>query len=256
MTDLSSFQEFATKLAEQAIATFQINRWQFGIDIKSDGSPVTDIDRLVERTIRDEIEKAYPDHNIIGEEYGNKNGSSNLTWIIDPIDGTRQFAAGLPNFGILIALCVDDAPKLGIICQPEIGDIYLGIETVGCWRNQEKIFSDKEQKIESVIVAISDPDAYPQKLYDTLDNIRAQSRWNVYDGGCMSFAALASGKIGAAICGPNLDNFDICALVPIVKSSGGVITDWQGAPLNLHSKGAIVASGNPELHSLLLSTLA
>lgn len=255
MNDLSSFRDFATMLANKAIVVFQNNRRQFDIAIKSDGSPVTDIDKLVERTIRDEIEKAYPDHNIIGEEFGTKTGKSELTWIIDPIDGTRQFAAGLPNFGILIALCVGDNPELGIICQPEIGDIYLGIENVGCWRNQEKIFSDKEENLENVIVAISDPDAYPKELYKLLDKIRANSRWNVYDGGCLSFAALASGNIGAAICGPNLDNFDICALVPIVKSAGGNITDWQGAPLDLHSQGAILASSNKRLHRNLITLL-
>ncbi len=252
---LAEFRSFATELAQIAIASAKTAKADLTIEIKEDGSPVTNVDKAVERAIRAHIQAVYPDHGILGEEFGSHNRDADLMWVIDPIDGTRQFAAGLPNYGILIALCSAGIPKIGVICHPDTKDIYLGLQGQGCWLNDAPIRVADLTAVDRCIVGLSDPDAFDAATLPGMERLRAASMWNVFDGGCMSFAALAAGRIGVSICGPNLDNFDICALVPVVEGAGGVITDWQGKPLTFASKGEIVASATPALHQQALALL-
>lgn len=246
---------FAFHLAQVAIDIAKTQAERLDLEVKSDGSPVSNVDKAVERAIRDRIEAQFPNDGILGEEFEGTNPDANRTWVIDPIDGTRQFVAGLPNYGILIALCDGGVPKLGIICQPDTGDIFLGITGAGAWKNGEPISVSDPGGLDKTICAISDPDAFDEATRPGMDRVRAQSLWNVFDGGCLSFGALAQGRLGVSLCGPNLDNFDICALVPVVVGAGGLITDWQGRPLTMASKGAIVASASPDLHKTVLALL-
>ncbi|GJL81808.1 MAG: histidinol-phosphatase [marine bacterium B5-7] len=223
--------------------------------IKEDGSPVTSVDLAVELSIRSQLEKAFPDHGICGEECDPHNPDAQWVWLIDPIDGTRQFAAGLPNYGILLTLCEDITPRLGVICQPILGDIYLGISGEGAWLNEVPIRTAITENIGDAIVCYSDPDAFDESTRPGFESLRPLSRWNVYDGGCLSFASLAAGQIGVSVCGPNLDNYDFCALVPVVEGAGGMITNWNGRPLDRESKGPIIASCSSTLHARVLEIL-
>ncbi len=229
---------------------------RFRVETKADGSPVTSVDLAVERVIRSRLEKAYPDHGILGEEYGHDRPGTDWTWLIDPIDGTRQFAAGLPNYGILLALCEGRTPRLGVICQPVLADVYIGISGEGAWRNGTPIRVAETSLLAESIVCFSDPDAFDAATRPGLERMRVKSRWNVYDGGCLSFAALASGRLAVSVYGPNLDSYDFCPLVPVVEGAGGVITDWHGASLSRDSVGAVVASCSASLHSRVLACLA
>jgi histidinol phosphatase-like enzyme (inositol monophosphatase family) len=229
---------------------------RINIEIKGDGSPVTCVDLAVECVIRSRLEKAYPDHGIVGEEYGSSNPDAQWTWLIDPIDGTRQFAAGLPNYGILIALCEGVRPRVGVICQPILGDVYLGISGEGAWRNGTPIRVAATEELCDAIICFSDPDAFDERTRPGLEALRTTSRWNVYDGGCLSFATLASGYVGVSIYGPNLDSYDFCALVPVVEEAGGIISDWYGEPLNRECKSPILASCSRAIHESALETLA
>ena len=251
----SAFRDFASLLGEVAVSTARSERILTDIEIKPDGSPVSNVDRAVERAVRDRITAQFSDHGILGEEFGRTNPDADLTWVIDPIDGTRQFVAGLPNYGILIALCHGTIPMLGIICQPDTGDVYLGVSGVGVWKNGQPIAAVDPGRVAQSICGISDPDAFDAATKPGMERLRAASLWNVFDAGCIGFGALAAGRIGVNICGPNLDNFDICALVPVVEGAGGVISDWQGKPLTLESKGEIVASASEALHREVLALL-
>ena len=104
-------------------------------------------------------------------------------------------------------------------------------------------------------LCITDPDAFDDALRPGMQRLRAAAGWTLYEGGCLSFGALAAGRIGVSVYGGNLENFDICALVPVVEGAGGVITDWQGGALTLESSGEIVASANRELHAEVLELL-
>ena len=253
--EVGQYRVFASELAGIVIDVVRQSRAGFGVEIKADGSPVTAVDVAVEAAVRSRIEAAYPDHGILGEESAPTRADADWLWVIDPIDGTSQFAAGLPNYGSLIALCWQGSPKLGVICLPDTRDVYLGVAGVGAWHNGEAISTAPSTALADANLCITDPDAYDDRLRPGIQRLRGAARWHLYEGGCLSFAALAAGRIGVSVYGYNLENFDICALVPVVEGAGGVITDWQGAPLTVASKGEIVASANRALHAEVLVQL-
>lgn len=253
--DLDAFGVLARELADVAIATFRAHTTGVSITIKADGSPVTQIDQAVEMAVRQHIKSRAPAHGIVGEEYGAEGEDRDWVWIIDPIDGTRQFAAGLPNFGILIALGFQGEPVIGIIAQPMIGLVCIGVSVRGTTINGAPVKCAPTQSMAAAIACLSDPDAFDEATVQGFEAVRRRSRWNVYDGGCLGYAALAQGRLGLCLNGPNLEPFDIAALVPVVEGAGGCITDWQGNRLNTASSGAIVASATPALHGELLLLL-
>ena len=254
-TEAGDFRDFATELAKIAIAVVTDNRAGLEIEVKQDGSPVTVIDVAVEKALRAHIESAYPAHGVLGEELPVRNPNAEWIWVIDPIDGTHQFAAGLPVYGSLIALCRYGVPQLGVICQPDSGDIYLGVTGLGSWRNGESVVTAGQTALSESALCISDPEAFDATTRPIMERLRRASLWNVYEGGCLSFGALAAGRIGVSVCGANLEPFDICALVPVVEGAGGIVTDWRGASLTLESSGGIVASANRSLHEEVLAIL-
>ncbi len=263
MTDhLDAFAAVARDLAAIAIAEFRAHDPDVAVVTKADGSPVTAIDQAVEAAIRRHIEQALPTHGIIGEEYGSAREDSDWVWIIDPIDGTRQFAAGLPNFGVLIALGHQGIPVIGAIIQPMLGSVCLGVSGHGPSAESGTFIDGRAVRcapirtIGEAIGCKSDPDAFDAATLPGFEAIRQRTRWNVYDGGCLGYAALAKGRIGLCLNGPNLEPFDIAALVPVVHGAGGCISDWQGRPLTTASHGAIVASATDKVHGEVMDVLA
>ena len=254
-SEAGEFREFATELAQIAIAAVAESRAGLEVGLKRDGTPVTDVDIAVEKALRARIESRYPEHGILGEELPGRNPDAECCWVIDPIDGTSQFAAGLPNYGSLIALCRHGVPQLGIICQPDTQDIYIGICGVGAWHNGVLIRSAQSTELSATNLCITDPDAFDDAIRPGMQRLRDAAGWTLYEGGCLSFAALAAGRIGVSVYASNLENFDICALVPVVEGAGGVITDWQGGALTIESSGEIVASADRALHDEVLSLL-
>ena len=254
MVDVDQFSTFASELAQTVIAMLAGTRRQFEVDIKQDDTLVTSVDIAIEQALRARIESRYPEHGIIGEELPPGNPGAHWTWVIDPIDGTLHFAAGLPNYGSLVALCHHGVPQLGIICQPELNDVYLGISGRGCWHNGAPARTAALTLADSIL-SISDPDGFDGATRPGMERLRGASKWNVFDGGCLSFAALATGRIGVSVYAPNVENVDTCALVPVVEGAGGVVTDWQGEPVTIDSKGEIVASASRRLHDEVLALL-
>lgn len=253
--DLTAFAAFAEHLASVARVTIA-EQSRISFEIKDDGSPVTEIDRAVEAALRAEINARHPDHGIVGEEYGSEHPERDWVWILDPIDGTRQFSAGLPNFGTLIALCWQGTPVIGVIAHPWTGMVCIGVQGVGTRINGAPVHAATQTDPDELIACLSDPDAFDPATWSGYLAIREASLWNVYDGGCLGYASLARGQIGIALNGPNLEPFDIAALIPVIQGAGGVISDWQGGGLDANSRGAIVASANPALHEQVLSLLA
>ncbi|MGF1658634.1 MAG: inositol monophosphatase family protein [Rubrimonas sp.] len=242
-----------------ALAAREVHRAQAapaGFEIKSDGSPVTALDRAVERRLRREIAAAFPDHGVLGEEEGPERTDAPHVWVIDPIDGTRQFAAGLPNWGTLVALCREGRPVIGVIDQPWCERMWLGVAGVGTSVNGRPARCAPVSALGDCVASLSDPDAYDAETAPGLAAIRGRTRWNVYDGGCLGYGALAEGRIGLCLNGPNLEPFDIAALVPVVEGAGGTISGWRGEALTIASSGAIVASATPALHAQALEALA
>ena len=252
---VDDFTELAGRLADTAREIIREGRDRLAMEIKSDGSPVTEIDKAVEEALRQILTKEVPDHGILGEEFGPVGLDRDFVWVIDPIDGTKQFAAALPNFGVLVALCHHRRPVLGIIEQPLTEERMLGLTDGGCWLNGQAVKTSGRENISEAVAALSGPDVYGASHGAGFERLRVSTRWNMYDAGCLGYGSLARGAIDLCLNGPNLDAFDICALVPVVLGAGGSITGWDGAPLSLDSDGAILATASPALHKAAMSAL-
>lgn len=202
------------------------------------------------------LRSRFPNHGILGEEYGPDAGSSAFTWGLDPIDGTRQFATGLLNFTSLISLCRDGEPVLRIIDLPIQGSRYVAVEGQGTRFAGRIARCSEHDQLDSAVAALANPDSFQKTSASGFDNLRALGRVRVYDGGSVAYGALARGLIDVCLNGDDLDAYDICALCPVVQEAGGLITDWSGGKLGLNSRGAIVASSSRALHAKVLDTLS
>jgi len=214
---------------------------------KPDGSPVTPADMQVERRLRDILKARHPDHGVLGEEYGADRRSSALTWVLDPIDGTRQFAARLMNFGVLIALCADGVPVLGVIDQPLAKMRCIAAAGEGAWLNGRRLRSRAGVVLDRAAISLANPAAFDGAARPAFDALAAQGALVVFDGGCVSYMALAMGATDVCLNGFDLDPFDICALVPVVTEAGGRIAAWDRRPLTIDYAGGVVAAGSTAL---------
>ena len=254
MRNIDKYTSFANSLTD-LVRPLLVNAHMEGTkyEVKEDGSVVTDVDRNVEILLRKEINKNFPSHGILGEEYGNERLESDFIWVIDPIDGTRAFATGIPNFGCLISLCYEGKPILGVIEIPIGGFRAMGTIGSPTLVNGQKVQTRSCPRLSDAVLSTCHPGALKEKK-KVLISLRKETSWRFYDGGCVSYVSLVRGLIDICIDG-NLDAFDFCALVPIVEGAGGKITDWSGKSLNIDSGSRIVASGTPYLHEKVLQHL-
>ncbi|MDB2550339.1 inositol monophosphatase family protein [Rickettsiales bacterium] len=226
---------------------------------KSDKSPVTQADKQIEMRLRAEIHKKFPDHGIIGEEFANENSDAEYKWIIDPIDGTISFAIGKPIFGTLIALTFQDKPILGIINQPVNNERWWGIENDKAYFNDITIKTKNCQQISDAVFCTQSPFFFEGRIKERIEMITCQTKYQhqggaIYSGDCYHFALLAHGFVDIII-EHGLNNYDFLALVPIIESAGGVITNWQGEKLNVNSDGRVIATSSQYLHELTINYL-
>ena len=250
------WDEFVTnaqKMAESAGAhILKANANSFKSEIKSDGSPVTEVDKKTEDIIREIISDKYPDHGILGEERQAENPQAEFVWVIDPIDGTLAFLAGIPVFGTLIALVHGGVPILGIIDMPATGERWIGQLGKPTLKNGEIVKTSECRELSSALMSTSNPDYYNSGSYEVFETIKSSVRQTVYGGSCMAYAQIASGRINIGI-DAGFDIHDYLAYLPILQGAGGCITDWNGNTLT-HKSGItnILASGNPHLHEQAL----
>ncbi|MFK0206375.1 inositol monophosphatase family protein [Agrobacterium sp. NPDC090283] len=257
MSELERFMAAALNLAEVA-ADLSAKAWtsDFAVSYKPDGSSLTQADLSIEARWREQIRHQFPSHGILGEEYGVDTGSSAFTWVLDPIDGTRQFGAGLLNFASLISLCRDGLPVLGIIDLPMPGARYLATEGKGTMFSGRPVRSSAQQDLAESVISLANPDSFRGARAAGYQNLHSTGRVRVFDGGVAAYGALSRGLIDICLNGDDLDTYDICALCPVVQEAGGTITDWKGQLLSLESSGAIVACASSELHAAVLDQIS
>jgi len=253
--------EFANHLADlsSVIAKKYFRHFEIGEMAKEDDSPVTKADREIEKIIREEIEKKFPDHGIIGEEYGTKETKSDFTWILDPIDGTSSFIIGRPLFGTLIALTCKGKSILGIMNQPITNERWIGIDGQGSWLNGVKNQTRNCTEIADAVMCASSSHHFQNGDDDVLKKLASLTKYQrlggiIYGGDCYSYASLASGFVDIVL-DPGLKVYDYAALIPIIEMAGGIITDWQGNDLKLKSNVKLVACGDKELHEKILQEI-
>ncbi|MEL7466461.1 MAG: inositol monophosphatase family protein [Pseudomonadota bacterium] len=215
---------------------------------KPDGSALTVADTEIEARLRDMIRARHPGHGILGEEFGEDVGPSAFSWVIDPIDGTRQFGARLMNWGVLIALCRDGEPVLGVIDQPLARARHVGVEGRGATLNGRGIRVSGRDDFDSASIALANPLSFGPAERGAFERLASAAAIASFDGGCLAYGSLARGRVDLALNGPDLEPFDICALVPVVREAGGVITAWDGRAPDFSYAGPIVASASAALH--------
>ncbi len=194
------------------------------VERKSDHSPVTQADREIELFLRQQLSQRYPEHGILGEEWGALRPESDWQWILDPIDGTRSFARGIPVFGIQLALAYKNKPVLGVIHLPALGEHIAALEGQGCKWNRKPCFVS-ERPIDQAIVHAHEWDLIGKQspaLYDWLGTREHLRNW----GDCYSFVLVASGRIEAAL-DPRMQVWDSAPLPVLIKEAGGIFMDWQ-----------------------------
>lgn len=241
------FTSFAEQLADRA---GEIARAAFDqartITIKADKSFVTETDKAIEAALREMIKKQFHDHGIFGEEHGRSNVNAAYQWVIDPIDGTSAFIAGIPTFTTLIALCEDAIPKLGIIDQPILKERWVSTKV--------KALGMGHEALGSCMLAATSVTYFTDAETKKFNHLRTHCGGTVHGGDAYLFAKLADGRIDI-VAEAGLKAYDFCAIVPVVEAAGGVITDWHGKPLHMHSDGTVLAAATPALHAQALLRL-
>lgn len=255
MTDIQTFVDLATQLADVARSEI-MPRFRTGIkaDAKSDQSPVTEADRASERAMRALINTTFPEHGILGEEFGSENTDAEYVWVLDPIDGTNSFVTGKPLFGTLIALCHNGVPIVGIIDAPAVDERWVGVKGLATTLNGTPVCVRECDELSISWLYATTPDMFEDANEAAFLRLRGQVWRTVFGGDCYAYGLLASGHVDL-VCEASLGTYDFCALAPVVEGAGGIITDWHGAPLTLNSEGRVLAAGDKSLHAKALSAL-
>jgi myo-inositol-1(or 4)-monophosphatase len=229
MTDRNNLIPF---LKELAYASAKVINPLFAnpdleVEWKDDDTPVTYADRKAEEVMRELISREFPDHGIIGEEHGEQDAGAEYTWILDPIDGTRSFAAGSPHFGTLICLRHNGKPLWGAIHLSAIGKLYIG-DNETCWCNDRPVRVPAPPPLKDCFLLTTDPKS-PASLHDPAGwdaLLRATGQYRSW-GDCFGYTALISG--GAHVMtDPILNLWDIAALLPVLAGAGAAFSDWNG----------------------------
>ena len=217
--------------------------------------PVTEADRAVETCIRERIAACYPQHGIVGEEFGEQRGASAWSWIIDPIDGTRAFITGLPAWGCLLGLLRDGEPAAGFMHQPVVGETFCGDgERAWVRRGGERRFlrARAGAGLPDATVCATHPSMFDAAALARFETLAARARLLRYGGDCYNYCLLAHGLVDLVV-EDGLRAYDILPLVPIVRGAGGCVTDIAGA--TPRGGRLVVAAGNARLHAIGLEAM-
>lgn len=228
--------------------TLPLFRTPLSVDNKLAGGfdPVTEADKGAETAIRAVIAEAFPDHAIIGEEWGT-SGESRYSWIIDPVDGTRAFISGAPVWGTLIGFAVDGVAVAGLMAQPFIGEEFLAVPGRSTYRRGETTLANRtsgQADLSSARVFTTTPNLFKGEHWNKWLAIESATRLQRFGMDCYGYALLAAGQADLVV-EPYLNTYDIAALVPIIREAGGAISCWDGSEPT--AGGNVVAAATPEL---------
>ena len=254
MRDLDAYVAAALAAADVAGAVIRpFFRAGVGAELKSDASPVTIADRTAERALRAVLAERFPDHGILGEEFGLENPTAGLRWVLDPIDGTRAFITGRPTFGTLIALLDGDTPILGVIDQCISGERWLGVagrETVFTGPAANPIASPiggrRCARLADAELSCTSPDMFEPADLPAWGRLRAAVKRTSWGGDCYAHGLVAIGQIDI-VAEATMKVWDWAALVPVVEGAGGRVTDWQGHKLDANGNGQVISVGDASL---------
>jgi histidinol-phosphatase len=264
LDERQGFLDFALRLAKTAEQEILPRYRNVSVNLKSDGTEVTEADREAERAMRVVIEQQYPDHDIIGEEHGTANRGSRYKWVLDPVDGTASFTLAMPIFGTLVGLLEDDEPVVGVIHLPAIGETVYAANGLGCWFKADGI-APTQVKVDPVAslkeAVASSSGLQSSDLFPTngkpaygLSKVVKGARKFRFCGDCSQYALLSRGKLHVAL-DPAMSPWDIAALVPCVEEAGGVVTSIDGERQRVVFSGSLLTTSGRALHEEVLGLL-
>lgn len=237
----------ADRLADTAGAIIRrYFRRRIAVVQKSDNTPVTIADRAAERAMRRLIAAQFPEHGVLGEEYGPLRADADYVWVLDPIDGTKSFVSGIPLFGTLIALAYRGRPILGVIDQPILKERWIGAAGRKTTLNGKRVKSRAGVALGEATLYATAPDMFAPREATRFRRLARQVKRTRFGADCYAYAMLASGFIDLVV-EADLKPYDFCALAPVIEGAGGAMTDWQGKPLGLAADGRVVAAGDAAL---------
>jgi myo-inositol-1(or 4)-monophosphatase len=256
--EIVELEDFALELAHTAGGIAQAHfRQPVTVENKSATAfdPVTNADRAIERVLRTAITSRYPRHGIVAEEEGERAGSDDYTWYIDPIDGTRAFMTGSPLWGTLIGLVRGKQPLFGLLVQPVLEEVFFGGPS-GSWlikpERRDRLRSRPCKSLATAVLASTHPDMFSGDKAAAFRTLSSQCLLTRFGGDCYNYAMVAAGHLDLVV-ESQLKPYDIVPLLPILERAGCVVTDWQGRPPL--AGGDVVAAGSRELHSAALGIL-
>ncbi|HJP91764.1 MAG TPA: histidinol-phosphatase [Pyrinomonadaceae bacterium] len=243
MNERKELLEFAVELARGAgEITLQYFRKQPETSTKSDGSYVTIADRQAEDFLRKRIAERFPDDGILGEEQGESHGRSGRRWIVDPIDGTFAFVHGVPFYGVLIALEIDEELVAGVVNIPALGEVVSAAKGVGCFFNDEPARASKTAKLQDALLLCTDFSACARYGFGrAAELLQARAKTSRTWGDCYGYVLVATGRADVML-DPVMNLWDCAPLLAIMEEAGGTFTDWRGVR-TAHGGNAIATNG-------------
>ena len=250
--NLDDYLAFAIHTAIDA-GQIALAHYQTGVavELKPDRSPVTLADRGAEQAIRQAIAARYPDHSVVGEEYGAAERSSPFRWVVDPIDGTKSFVRGVPLFGTLIGLEIDGRVEVGVCHLPALGETVAAATGLGCTWNGRTARVSETHALDEATVLFSDSRMLGDRLGDRRQAFERATGLLRTWGDCYGYALVATGRADVMI-DPAMNPWDCAALVPILREAGGRFTDWTGVE---RIDGGDAVGTNGALHDAVLDLL-
>lgn len=253
----AQFVDFALELARAARAE-TLSRWRNCAPADDKGTnvfdPVTDADREAERVMRELIHERFADHGVGGEEFGETGGTSNWAWSLDPVDGTRSFICGLPNWTTLIALLDSSTPALGVIDAPALNETYVGHGDeawIICRGQRAALRTSTCASVADARLSTTDPFLF--KDTGAFDRTRSHAKLTRYGHDGYAYARLAAGTIDLVV-ESELKAHDYNALIPLVRAAGGYIGDWHGGTDFM--LGQVIAAATRELYDEAVAILS
>jgi histidinol-phosphatase len=250
MNNLQPYLTFAKQLAYRA-GRITLSHYNKGIqhDLKSDESPVTAADRATEQFIRGEIEKTYPTHAIVGEEFGESKSDIRLSasqsddtfrWIVDPIDGTKSFIKGVPFYSVLIGLEIEGVSRVGAVCFPALDEILYGADGLGAWCNGRRVHVSEVKDMKKAVFLYTSWSGFRTKeRLDVFENLHRDCFYGRGWSDAYGYHMVATGRAEIML-DPSIQIWDVAPFPPIFREAGGFFGSWDGEEGHTHGEGMAV----------------
>lgn len=255
--DFAAFVDRLATVSGEAILPFF--RTSLGVEDKGSVAgfdPVTAADRAAETAMRTLIKRSFPEHGIVGEEYGNEHGDAEYVWVLDPIDGTKSFITGMPAWGSLIALTRNGVPVFGMMHQPFIRERFAGDGGASHYRGpagERELHVRPCATLGDAMMFTTSPQLMNAADRIAFGRVESAVRLSRYGGDCYAYCMLAAGHVDLVI-ETGLKPHDIVALIPIIEGAGGIVTSWEGTAAT--RGGRVIAAGDKRVHAAAMKLLA